>query len=143
MESITSLTSAEIEQIPGRKIAKTGRKPSITRSKVTKLLEVLESGGSVEDACVFAKISKPTFYRELKANERFETQIAIAKNKVKMKAITNITEQIDKGSPDFAMWWLEHRHAKEFSKSPDVAVQVNNFTVDFVEHDTDDLENLG
>jgi len=139
METITSLTNAEIEQIPSRKLAKTGRKPAITRSKVAKLTEILENGGSVEDACIFAKISKATYYRELKVNERFETQMAIAKNKVKLKAITNITEQIDKGSPDFSQWWLEHKHSKEFSKRPDVAVQVNNFTVDFVEHDPEEL----
>jgi hypothetical protein len=124
----------------GKKAAKVGRPRAITRNKVEKLMHILEMGDTIDNACNFAGIDKKTYYNESKRNEGFSTKMAIARNRAKGKALKNVGYYLDKGDLETSKWWLEHKHSDEFSKRPDVAVQVNNFTVDFIDDDGETID---
>ena len=119
----------------GKKPSKVGRPRAISRTITAKLEEAFRIGATIEDACTYVGIDPATLYREMDRDADFAKKIEISRRYVKLRAKRNVSESIIKGSVEDAKWWLEHKHSDEFSKRPDVAVQVNNFTVDFVEDD--------
>lgn len=134
MEQIQTLVKTE------QKVAKTGRPRAITRTKVAKLEHCLKFGHTIEYACNFAGIDKSTYFREIKRDESFATKMEIAKHHAKHKALETVEYYLDKKDLETSKWWLEHKYSKEFSKSPDTAVQINNFTVDFIDDEGEIIE---
>ena len=121
----------------GKEVAKVGRPTAITRTKIAKLEEAFKMGATIEDACSYVGIDKSTYHRNIKSKPKFATKMDIARRYVKLNAKANVATDIKLGDIDSSKWWLEHKHSDEFSKKPDIALQVNTFTVDFIEHDPD------
>ena len=108
-----------------------GRPTKITRTTIAKLERILELGGTVSDACNYAGIDVSTYYRNIDKNPTFASKMVNAKQ--------NIANDIKQGNIETSKWYLENRHSDEYSKRPDIALQLNTFTVDFIEHDPDEL----
>lgn len=91
-----------------------GRPTKKTKKVVAKLLEIFKIGGNVDEAASYAGIDRATYYRWLKADPAFATEMeqarhfsdVVAKNVV----VQNITE---KRSLDASKWWLEKRQFKD------------------------------
>ena len=122
-----------------KNITKMGRPTKITRTTIAKLERILELGGTVSDACNYAGIDVSTYYRNIDKNPTFASKMVNAKLFVKINAKQNIANDIKQGNIETSKWYLENRHSDEYSKRPDIALQLNTFTVDFIEHDPDEL----
>jgi Fe-S cluster biosynthesis and repair protein YggX len=80
---------------------------------IQKLEEVFLMGGTDQEACLYADISKSAFYEWQKKNEWFlERKEALKANPV-LKARKTIVESLS--NPLYAKWYLERRMKKEFS----------------------------
>ena len=80
---------------------------------VQKLEEVFLMGGTDQEACLYANISKSAFYEWQKKNEWFlERKEALKANPI-LKARKTIIESLS--NPLYAKWYLERRLKEEFS----------------------------
>lgn len=105
------------------KIVHSGRPLSITDEVVKKLESILKIGGTIEEACSYSLISKPTYYAKLNSDEDFFTRMEASKYYADIKAKNLVVDAIveDKDLAT-AKWWLEKR---QFKEGPVVATQVN------------------
>ncbi len=62
-----------------------GRPVKVTYQVMNKLVDALEHGASVSEACNYAGISRDTYYRHLQNNEVFNQHIGAAKQKQPIK----------------------------------------------------------
>jgi cob(I)alamin adenosyltransferase len=101
-----------------------GRPSLLNEEMITKLEDIFKVGGTVDEACSFAGISKMTYYRWLKDNESFVTKMEAAQHYADVVAknvvVHDITKKRDVGT---AKWWLEKRQFRD--NQTQVAVQVN------------------
>lgn len=94
---------------------KVGRPSVMNETVVKKILEVLKDGGSVEKACMEAKITKQTFYNHCNDNPEFLDEVEYAKNWVNEIARGQIIKSIIEWNTQDAKWWLERRDKENFS----------------------------
>ena len=94
--------------------AKEGRPTKLTKELVAKLESIFKVGGTVEEASSYAGINKTTYYRWLKHNEDFATEMRAAQHYADIVAKNVIVASIveDKNVGD-AKWWLEKRQFKD------------------------------
>jgi hypothetical protein len=87
-----------------------GRPTKLNDEVVKKLENIFKVGGTVEEACAYAGISKPTYYAWLKEDESFLTKMEAAQHYADIVAknlvVKAITEDKDLES---AKWWLDRR----------------------------------
>ena len=102
---------------------KDGRPTKYNEKTVEKIISILQTGGTVEQACAYAKINKTTFYAWVKENEDFSNEVESAKHYLNI-ASKNVVQQTiirDKNDTN-AKWWLEKT---EFKNNTTNNVQVN------------------
>ncbi|MFA6614033.1 MAG: hypothetical protein WCS83_04550 [Endomicrobiia bacterium] len=80
---------------------------------IQKLEEVFLMGGTDQEACLFADISKTAFYEWQKKNEWFLERKEALKCSPILKARKTIIKSLD--NPLYAKWFLERKAKKEFS----------------------------
>lgn len=78
------------------------------------LLESLESGLNIVDACVLAGISKQTYYNWQEADCNFKVLCEQAQLKLKTECLDNIKRHSNKNWVASA-WLLERKFSEEFS----------------------------
>lgn len=106
-----------------------GRPTKLTDETVTKLESILKIGGTVEEACSYALISRETYYRWLKDNESFLTKMESAEHYSDIVAKNIVVDSMHKNKNlDTAKWWLEKRQFKP-GATVEVKQQFNNFEV--------------
>ena len=94
-------------------------KISIAVSKMTdlnvkKISEAFAMGSTVEEACLYAEISRQTFYNWRDENkDLFDTIESFRLNPI-LKARKVIMDNLDKGDVKTAMWYLERKKRDEF-----------------------------
>lgn len=103
----------------------TGRKTKLVPATVENLKSIFKIGGTVEEACAYAKIDKQTYYNWLEKSESFSTEIEQAKHYSDIAAKNLVVDKIIKDKDDTnARWWLEKRQFKD-TNTP--SMQFNQF----------------
>jgi len=102
-----------------------GRPTIYTDELVTKLEGILKMGGTVDEACSYALISRETYYRWLDEKPDFMTKMESAQRYPDIVAKNIVVDSMVKNKDlTTAKWWLEKR---QFKDSNQTNVQVNNF----------------
>ena len=73
------------------------------------LLQRLQQGDSVSQACAAVGISRRTFYRWLKDDPAFAEAVAVAETRLIAAAERTLLQAIEQGDTRAAMWVLERR----------------------------------
>jgi hypothetical protein len=110
-------------------IGKVGRPTKLTNDTVTKLESIFKIGGTTEEACSYALISRETYYRWLDEDKDFMTKMESAKHYSDIVAKNIVVDSMHKDQNlDTAKWWLEKR---QFKNVPlvDINQQFNKFEV--------------
>ena len=94
----------------------------MTEAVVRKLIEAFKLDVSVEEACLYARISKDTYYRKLKEDEDFSDEIASAQMYATMAAGLSVIKAIP-NDPHLALRYLERKRREEFSTQQSVQPQ--------------------
>jgi predicted DNA-binding transcriptional regulator AlpA len=97
-------------------MADVGRPPVIDEFVVSKLETGFAKGFNISEACLFAGISRTTYYEYIKENPEFANKVEHLQDNVKMHAKSNIEEAIrEKKDIDTSKWFLERKSRAEFS----------------------------
>lgn len=91
-----------------------GRPTVMTEATVKKLEEVFAIGGTDEEACFYADISKQTLYDYQKLKPEFIDRKEALKAKPILKARQTIVRGLDDSKN--AQWYLERKLKKEFTQ---------------------------
>lgn len=76
------------------------------------------NGFTVEQCCIYAGLSRETYYQWRKASDIFAHTMDLAQNHVILKAKQNIVKAINSDNNpdiDLSKWWLERKSRKEFA----------------------------
>lgn len=92
-----------------------GRPTVFTPEAVSKLDTAFSLGANAEEACCFAGVSTPSFYRHMKENEEFRERIEMVKHKLPLKAKGEMAKLIHSGDKQTVLWYLERKCKSEFS----------------------------
>jgi hypothetical protein len=99
----------------------------MTPEIVNELVEVFKLGMTNEMAIEHTGIAGSTFYDHLKNNDDFRRKIYMAKDYVRLKAASIVTDAISHNDIMSAKWWLSHKCSEEFGRQqPIKGVFVNN-----------------
>lgn len=99
-----------------------GRPTVMTKQVLSKLKDAFAIGCTDEEACIYADISTPTFYRFCQADEDFREEKERLKEKPVIAARLNIVNAINSGSKSDAWEYLRRKRKKEFSESKEVVI---------------------
>ena len=92
-----------------------GRPTIMTDETVKKLKEGFSQGFSVDNACIWADISKQTFYDYCKKNPNFLDYCRSLQKKPLIKSILVINKALNDGDVSTAKWYAERKAKDEFS----------------------------
>ena len=105
-----------------------GRKISVTPEVVKLLTKAFSIGCSVNEACLYANISKPTFYKHFPVDSKMFNHFMSLRDKPLMKARINIEEAVQEGDLETSKWYAERKAKDEFSTKVD-SKQDTNITI--------------
>ena len=92
-----------------------GRKTVITKEIISNLLEGFCMGYKIPLACMYAGVSRQTFYNYCNKKEGFLEHCNELRQTPSLKAIAIINKAIEEGDISSAKWWLERKCKEEFS----------------------------
>jgi hypothetical protein len=92
-----------------------GRPTSMTETTVNKVKEGFAQGFSVDNACIWADISKQTFYNYCEKNPSFLDHCKTLQKKPLIKSILVINKALNEGDVGTAKWYAERKAKDEFS----------------------------
>ena len=92
-----------------------GRPTIMTPETVKKLKEGFAQGFSVDNACIWADISKQTYYNYCDETEGFLDQCKVLQKKPLIKSILVINKALNEGDVSTAKWYAERKAKDEFS----------------------------
>lgn len=101
-----------------------GRPKAITEEIVMKMEYGFMRGLNVSECCLFADISRNTFYQYLQKHPEFNDRMELLRNRPSVKAKLNVVEAIEKGDTDLSKWWLERKNKDEFYLRQEVKADV-------------------
>lgn len=111
-----------------------GRPTIYSDELVTKLESILKIGGTIEEACSYALISKETYYRWLEEKPDFMTKMEQAKHYSDIVAKNIVVDSMHKDKNlDTAKWWLEKREfrqpimAQQFNIGKEMGVKITEY----------------
>ena len=99
-----------------------GRPTIMTPETVNKLEEVFAIGGSDEEACFYANISKQTLYNYQDKYPEFIDRKEALKEKPILKARQTVVKALD--NPMDAKWYLEKKRKKEFGNTEEQNINI-------------------
>jgi len=92
-----------------------GRPEAITPDKVKEFKTAFSNGLTIDQACIFTKISKQTYYNHSERHPSFVDEMNAVRKSVDIKAKMNIVNKIKEGDDISSKWWLERKCKEEFS----------------------------
>lgn len=101
-----------------------GRPTVMTESVVNKLIEVFAIGGTDEEACYYADISKQTLYDYQKIHPDFVDRKEALKERPILKARQTVVKALD--DPNYAFKYLEKKRKKEFGVSLELSGEISS-----------------
>jgi flagellar biosynthesis/type III secretory pathway chaperone len=147
---ITKMKLSRIKNKPAKIIIKkeaekTGRPTMMTPETIKKLKEAFSQGFSIDNACIWAEISKQTFYTYCEKEEGFLDYCKALKQKPLIKSILVINKALNEGDVSTAKWYAERKAKDEFSLRQEITgedgepikMQVPEITVNFVKKNED------
>ncbi len=105
-----------------------GRKTKMTELNVKKLKEVFALDGSVEEACMYAEISRTTYYNWINANPEEKEKINTLRQRPVLAARQRAVQGV-KESYSNAMDYLTRKKAKEFNRTQHVDITTNDESI--------------
>ncbi len=114
-----------------------GRKTKKTPEVIRKLVAAFHNDYDLEDALVYASVSKTSYYDWLKKDKEFAEKISSAKHLLSMKCKLIIADRINNGDVRAAQWWLEHRRPEEFSLKVNFLRKREEFRESIIIYDSD------
>jgi flagellar biosynthesis/type III secretory pathway chaperone len=117
---ITKMKLSKVKNKPPKIIIKkeaekTGRPTMMTPETIKKLKEAFSQGFSIDNACIWAEISKPTFYSYCDKEEGFLDYCKTLQKKPLIKSIVIINKALDEGDLPTAKWLAERKGQDEYS----------------------------
>lgn len=113
---------------------KVGRPTRYEPAVVNKLKAAFANAFTVDQACIYAGISKETFYNWSEKHPGFVDQITKAKEQPTMAAKRNVVDAVTAGDIKTSRWWLERKAPEEFARaqhnSPAVIMNFNQAAKD-------------
>lgn len=128
-------------QYPSQYVKNVTKLCKLTDEVAVLLEKAFKDGHTKASACNMVGIETDTYDSWIKKYPMFKVHMEIAREYLKDKALKTVAYYLEQKDPDIAKWYLERKYSKEYSKNPDVAIQMNNYTVDFIE-DTEDTKVL-
>ena len=101
-------------------LEKVGRKTVMTPEVLSKLEEAFSLGCSDEEACIHADISRMSLHRYQENNPEFCDRKELLKQKLVLKARTNIANKIELGDIEVSKWYVGRKRKSEFSTRQEV-----------------------
>ena len=92
-----------------------GRPTIMTPDTVKKLKEGFAQGFSVANACIWADISRQTYFDYCKLHPEFSDQCKTLQQKPLIKSILVINKALNEGDVSTAKWYAERKAKDEFS----------------------------
>ncbi len=86
----------------------------LTPDSVRKLEEAFALGCCIKEACIFASISRDTYYRWIKESPQLSDRFDTLRLEPVFKAKKTIIDSLD--DPKVAAWYLERKCREEFGK---------------------------
>ena len=139
-EEISSLADGFTLQLPSHYLREPQAHHKLTDEVALKLEYAFKKGHTTKSACNYAGVKYDTYARWLNRYPLFKLHMDMAKEYLKDKALGAISYHIEMKDVETSKWYLERKYSKEFGKTPDVLQQFNNYKVDFVETDDDDMK---
>ena len=91
-----------------------GKFTKLTPETVNKLEEIFALDGTIEEACLFADISRQTYYNWIKDNPDMEERFDILRQTPFLKARRTIEKSLD--NPQYAFEYMKRKKKNEFSE---------------------------
>lgn len=133
-EELESLSDKVVAlQMPSQYITNRTKTHLLTDALAAKLEYAFKSGHTKKSACNYAGISVEAYDKWVQKYPMFAVHMEMAQEYMKDKALKTVSYYLDNKDPDMAKWYLERKYNKEYSKNPEVAMQVNNYSVEFIE----------
>lgn len=92
-----------------------GRPTIMTPDTVKKLKEGFAQGFSIDNACIWAEISRQTYFDYCKVHPEFSDLCKTLQKKPLIKSISVINEALNSGDVSTAKWYAERKAKDEFS----------------------------
>ena len=89
---------------------------SFNQKQALKLLQALEGGLSLEDACIFAECTQANVSDWMDIEPSFQGKVEQAKIFMKKQSLQTL-KKTSVDSADDAKWWLERRYPQEYAKT--------------------------
>lgn len=93
-----------------------GRPSKLNVTVVSLLIAAFNNGFNITEACIYAGISRDTYYDWLKNQTGFSDKMTEAQNAVNRKAKEVITQSINAGDAAASKWWLERKDPEFMAK---------------------------
>ena len=117
-----------------KKIAKSnaGRKTLMTEEIVNKLEEIFKIGGTIDEACSYAMISRQTYYNWIEQDKDFLTKMESAQRYIDIAAKRNVGYAITKEKDlNTSKWLLEKKQFNQPQTQVNVAGKEVGVTINF------------
>lgn len=109
-------------------VNKGGRPTKLNDDVVNKLEYAFSIGGTIEEACFYADISRETYYKWIKANAKLSDRFV----QLRLKPILEAKEAVVKAfkrDPKLALAYLERKAKAEFSLRTETDITSNGATI--------------
>jgi len=124
-------------KLPSQYLTHKTNKFTLTDDVAAKLEYAFKKGHTIKSACNFADVKYETYIKWTMKFPMFKAHMEMAQEYLKDKALKTVAYYLDNKDPDVAKWYLERKYSKEYSKTPDMLTQINNYTVDFIQDEED------
>jgi hypothetical protein len=108
-----------------------GRPSEMSESKVKKLEEAAAMDCTIEEMCLYANISKTTYYNWLEKHPELVDRIEILRNEPFLLARQTIVKAI-KENPQYAFEYMKRKKKNEFSDKQEIDMTSNGETIGVV-----------
>ena len=117
---ITRVKLSRVKNKPAKIIIKkeaekTGRPTVMTPETIKKIKEGFSQGFSVENTCIWADISRQSYFDYCKKFPEFSDQCKTLQKKPLIKSILVINKALNEGDVSTAKWYAERKAKDEFS----------------------------
>lgn len=120
-------------KLPSEYLTNRTNKFKLTDDVAAKLEYAFKKGHTIKSACNFADVKYETYIKWTMKYPMFKAHMEMAQEYLKDKALKTVAYYLDNKDPDVAKWYLERKYSKEYSKTPDMLQQINNYQVSFIE----------
>jgi predicted DNA-binding protein YlxM (UPF0122 family) len=99
-------------------VNKGGRPIEFTEDVVNKLEQAFALDCTIEEACLYADISRQTYYNKIKERPELFDRFEELRQRPFLKARQTLVKNLDQ--PEHAKWYMERKKKKEFATRQEV-----------------------